>query len=272
MNFALSIIALTLVVALICFYPLLRSVKAKEDKKRDELNKALYFSRLQEIEQDNQQGLVENVEQLKQELQKTLLEDIPQQEIQAIDKNAKNYGKLWFVSGLLGLAIIAGISYFPLGSWKTEDMMEKTLAKLPYFLSVLQMKIRIQCQMQKCSNFSTALRLDLQKTPKDAKKWWLLGQVGMNLGNGKLAFDSYQQANKLEPDNLTYKLSYARMLMSSEDQTDKLKGNQLLRDVIRQDHSNPEALSLLAFSYFEGEDYKNGGRHLGDDVTFIGAR
>ena len=163
MNFALSIIALTLVVALICFYPLLRSVKAKEDKKRDELNKALYFSRLQEIEQDNQQGLVENVEQLKQEL---------------------------------------------------------------------------------------------QKTPKDAKKWWLLGQVGMNLGNGKLAFDSYQQANKLEPDNLTYKLSYARMLMSSEDQTDKLKGNQLLRDVIRQDHSNPEALSLLAFSYFEGEDYK----------------
>ena len=133
MNFALSIIALTLVVALICFYPLLRSVKAKEDKKRDELNKALYFSRLQEIEQDNQQGLVENVEQLKQELQKTLLEDIPQQEIQAIDKNAKNYGKLWFVSGLLGLAIIAGISYFPLGSWKTEDMMEKTLAKLPYF-------------------------------------------------------------------------------------------------------------------------------------------
>lgn len=42
------------------------------------------------------------------------------------------------------------------------------------------------------------------------------------------------------------------MLMSSEDQTDKLKGNQLLRDIIRQDHSNPEALSLLAFSYFEG--------------------
>ena len=52
----------------------------------------------------------------------------------------------------------------------------------------------------------------------------------MNLGNGKLAFDSYQQANKLEPDNLDYKLSYARMLMSSEDQTDKLRGNQLLRD------------------------------------------
>ncbi|MBS6187778.1 MAG: c-type cytochrome biogenesis protein CcmI [Haemophilus parainfluenzae] len=256
MNFALSIIALTLVVALICFYPLLRSVKAKEDTKRDELNKALYFSRLKEIEQDNQQGLVENVEQLKQELQKTLLEDIPQQETQAIDKNAKNYGKLWFVSGLLGLAIIAGVSYFPLGSWKTEDMMEKTLAKLPYFFERIADEDKNPMSDAEMQQFSTALRLDLQKTPKDAKKWWLLGQVGMNLGNGKLAFDSYQQANKLEPDNLTYKLSYARMLMSSEDQTDRLKGNQLLRDIIRQDHSNPEALSLLAFSYFEGEDYK----------------
>ena len=38
MNFALSIIVLTLVVALICFYPLLRSVKAKEDKKESVMN------------------------------------------------------------------------------------------------------------------------------------------------------------------------------------------------------------------------------------------
>jgi len=231
MNFALSIIVLTLVVALICFYPLLRSVKAKEDKKRDELNKALYFSRLKEIEQDNQQGLVENVEQLKQELQKTLLEDIPQQETQTIDNNAKNYGKLWFVSGLLGLSIIAAGAYFPLGSWKAEDMMEKTLAKLSYFFERIKEEDTNPMTDAEMQQFSTALRLDLQKTPKDAKKWWLLGQVGMNLGNGKLAFDSYQQANKLEPDNF-------------------------LREIIRQDHSNPEALSLLAFSYFEGEDYK----------------
>ena len=40
------------------------------------------------------------------------------------------------------------------------------------------------------------------------------------------------------------------MLMSSEDQTDKLKGNQLLREIIRQDHSNPEALSFTGFQLF----------------------
>ena len=62
------------------------------------------------------------------------MEDIPQQETQTIDKNAKNYGKLWFVSGLLGLAIIAGGAYFPLGSWKAEDMMEKDIGKITLFL------------------------------------------------------------------------------------------------------------------------------------------
>ena len=134
MNFALSIIVLTLVVALICFYPLLRSVKAKEDKKRDELNKALYFSRLKEIEQDNQQGLVENVEKLKQELQKTLLEDIPQQETQTIDNNAKNYGKLWFVSGLLGFGHYCSRSLFSFGILESRRYDGKNIGKITLLL------------------------------------------------------------------------------------------------------------------------------------------
>ena len=44
--------------------------------------------------------------------------------------------------------------------------------------------------------------------------------------------------------------------MFSEETRDKLKGNDLLREVIPENHSNIEALSLLAFSYFETEDYK----------------
>ena len=98
MNFALIFILTTLVVALICFYPLLCQFKAKYGQKRDDLNKALYFSRLEEIEQDNSQGLVENVEQLKQELQKTLLDDVPSKVQENVDYSDKSYGKIWFAS------------------------------------------------------------------------------------------------------------------------------------------------------------------------------
>ena len=133
MNFALIFILTTLVVALICFYPLLRQFKAKHGQKRDDLNKALYFSRLEEIEQDNSQGLVENVEQLKQELQKTLLDDVPSKVQENVDYSGKSYGKVWFASGVLALGIIAGSSYFMVGSWQAESMLEQTYAKLPYF-------------------------------------------------------------------------------------------------------------------------------------------
>ena len=256
MNFALIVILSTLVVALICFYPLLRQFKAKHWQKRDDLNKALYFSRLEEIEQDNSQGLVENVEQLKQELQKTLLDDVPSKVQENADSSGKSYGKVWFVSGGLALGIIAGSSYFMVGSWQAESMLEQTYAKLPYFFDRMKDEDKNPFSDAEMQQFSTALRIDLQKHPTDAKKWWMLGQIGMNLGDARLAFDSYQKANKLEPDNVQYKLGYARILMFSEDATDKLKGGNLLREVIRQDHTNVEALSLLAFRYFETEDYK----------------
>ena len=256
MNFALIFILTTLVVALICFYPLLRQFKAKHGQKRDDLNKALYFSRLEEIEQDNSQGLVENVEQLKQELQKTLLDDVPSKVQENVDYSGKSYGKVWFVSGVLALGIIAGSSYFMVGSWQAESMLEQTYAKLPYFFERMKDEDKNPFSDAEMQQFSTALRIDLQKNANDAKKWWMLGQIGMNLGDARLAFDSYQKANKLEPDNVQYKLGYARILMFSEDATDKLKGGDLLRQVIRQDHTNIEALSLLAFRYFETEDYK----------------
>lgn len=256
MNFALIFILTTLVVALICFYPLLRQFKAKHGQKRDDLNKALYFSRLEEIEQDNSQGLVENVEQLKQELQKTLLDDVPSKVQENVDYSGKSYGKIWFVSGVLALGIIAGSSYFMVGSWQAESMLEQTYAKLPYFFERMKDEDKNPFSDAEMQQFSTALRIDLQKNANDAKKWWMLGQIGMNLGDARLAFDSYQRANKLEPDNVQYKLGYARILMFSEDATDKLKGGNLLREVIRQDHTNVEALSLLAFRYFETEDYK----------------
>lgn len=255
MSFVLSLAAITLLVALICFYPLLGRIRTKNEQKRDELNKALYFSRLQEIEQDDAQGLVENVELLKQELQRTLLDDVPQQEENAI-QSEKSYGKIWFVSGLLAMGIIAGTSYFTIGSWQAESMLEQAYAKLPYFYDRMKEEETNPLSDSEMQQFSTALRIDLQKNPQDAKKWWLLGQIGMNLGDARLAFDSYQKANKLEPENLQYKLGYARVLMFSEDATDKLKGGDLLREVIREDHSNIEALSLLAFRYFETEDYK----------------
>ena len=256
MNLWLSIIILTLLVALICFYPLLTKTPTKQTPSRDNLNKALYFSRLEEIKQDESQGLLSDVKQAQQELQQVLLEDIPVQPARAAVQTSRD-GKIgFFISGFLALAIIGGLAYFSVGAWRAETMIERTYAKLPYFYERLkeeEVKPLSDAEMQQ---FSTALRVVLQKNPANPKGWWLLGQMAMNLDDPQLALNSYQQAYKLAPDNLEYKLAYARILMFSDDQTDKAKGSTLLCEVIRKDHTNTDALGLLAFSYFETEDYK----------------
>ena len=255
MSLWLSILTLTLMAALVCFFPLLKKNVQKPSVQRDTLNKAFYFERLKEIERDEKQGLLENAEQLKVELQQSLLEDIPQQAAEQINED-KNYGKLWFVSFLLALGIIAVPAYFSVGAWQTEIMLEKSVEKLPHFFERMQTEETNPLSESEMQQFATALRLDLQKDPNNAKNWWLLGQIGLNLDKPQMSLDSFARANKLDPKNNLYKLAYARILMFSEDTTDKLKGSNLLREVIREDHTNIDALSLLAFSYFETEDYK----------------
>lgn len=255
MTLWLSIFALTLIAALVCFFPLLKKSVQKPSVQRDTLNKAFYFERLKEIERDEKQGLLENTEQLKVELQQALLEDIPQHTSNKLEEG-KNYGKLWFISGVLALGIIAVSAYFLVGAWQTEIMLEKSVEKLPYFFERMKTEETNPLSESEMQQFATALRLDLQKDPTNAKNWWLLGQIGLNLDKPQMSLESFARANKLDPKNNLYKLAYARILMFSEDPTDKLKGNNLLREVIREDHTNIDALSLLAFSYFETEDYK----------------
>lgn len=255
MNFWLSIVLLTAITAWVCFYPLLRRRDIVDDTKRDELNKALYFDRLRELERDEQQGLLNNAEQLKTELQQALLQDIPEQAAVPA-KEQRAFGKIWFVSGLFTLTIISVAVYFKVGSWHAENMLEKTYEKLPHFYERLKEEESKPLSDTEMQQFATALRLQLQKNPEDAATWWLLGQVGMALDKAQLAHDSYAKASQLAPDNQEYKIAYARILMLSEDNSDKAKGQELLKEILRKDHTNMQALSLLAFRYFENEEYK----------------
>lgn len=257
MILGLIIALFTLIIALICFYPLLcQNFNAKQIQ-RNELNKVLYFQRVVEIEREHTQGLLDNLEQAKLDLQKSLLNDIPAVPMLTMDKSAvKNEGKLWFVSGLLSLFIIAGATYFSVGSWQFEQMLNNTYQKLSYFQQRAKEENDKPLSDQEMDQFAMALRQHLQKFPKDAHSWWQLGQIAMSNNKSQLAFDSYQKANDLAPDNIEYKLSYARILMFSEAQDDKAKGESLLKEVILQDHGNLDALGLLAFYYFELENYK----------------
>lgn len=251
----LSFLLLTLFIAVVAFFPLLRSRQSQSAVRQQDLNKAFYYDRLQELQQDNEQGLLDDPQQSEHELQQRLLNDIPQEQ-SAVGKQRVKNGKIWFASATLGLASIALLTYFAVGSWHSESMLEQAHGELPHLQQRLAEEQQKPLTTDELHRFIIALRADLQKNPENHQNWWLLGQIAMAAGNGQLALDSYKRATALQPENNEYKLSYARVLMFSQDENDKLRGELLLREVIKLDHNNVQALSLLAFSAFEKEDYK----------------
>jgi len=91
MTFWLITLAITLVICFIGFYPLLKSKQQLNGTQRSTLNKHFYFQRLKEVEQEANEGVIEDAEQTKQELQQSLLDDIPEEaeqqaSIQAVKK------------------------------------------------------------------------------------------------------------------------------------------------------------------------------------------
>lgn len=260
MIFKLSVLGLTLIITLICFYPLLKKYRIKDEhqkssNQRAEFNKAFYFDRLREIEQDVEKGVLDDSGQLKTELQHRLLEDIPENE--RTNENSRGVvNKLWFVVSFVTLLFFACLIYIPVGSWHAQASLEQNSQNLTALLARLRNNQDEPLTDQEMQQVIIGLRLELQKQPENADNWWLMGQLAMATNNGRLALDSYDNAYRLQPNNLKFALAYAKILMFSQDKTDNEKGRMLINQVLRQDHSNPEALSLFALDNYQRGGYK----------------
>lgn len=255
MNFWLAIIFITLIVCIVAFYPLVKKNKPINDTKRDSLNKAFYFDRLKEVENEANEGVIDDPEQTKLELQQNLLDDIPETKQQTTHTTLP-FGKAWLASLIVLVGGVSFAVYSSVGSWFSNSMLDTTHQKLDYFYERLKTEETNPLSNEEMNQFAMALRVDLQKNPADDQKWYMLGQIGMALDDGQLAHDAFSKAAQLKPENIDYKLSHAQLLLFSEAPEDKTQGEALLKEIIRQDHTNFNALSLLAFHSFEKEDFK----------------
>lgn len=268
MSFWSLIIAITLIIGSIAFYPLLKKNSHSKSTKRDSLNKAFYFDRLQEVEKEAAEGVIDDPEQTKQELQQSLLDDIPETAKQTATIQ-NQFGKVWFFALILLVGAVSAGSYLSVGSWFKGAALDANHQKLEYFFERIKQEETDPLSDQEMNQFAMALRSELQKNPNDHANWFMLGQLGMALENGQLALDSFTKAVNLQPENMRYNLSYAQVLMFSADPKDKEQGMEVLKKILRTDHTNLDALSMIAFYYFEQEDYKMAAMTWGMMLKFV---
>lgn len=256
MTFWLILGAITLLICGVAFFPLLKKTTSHNDTQRDSLNKAFYFERLQEVEREAREGKIDDPEQTKRELQQSLLDDIPA-ETAAAAKPQKTLHKGWLAALVLLVGSVSAAVYWQVGAWRDDPILSASGNRpISYFYERLKNEEQKPLDEIEMGEFALALQNELRNNPQDAESLFMLGQIGMALQNWDMALESYAKASDLQPSNLLYKQKYAEILMMSQDPKDKDKGEALIKEIIRLDHTNLGALRLLAFHLFEKEDYK----------------
>ena len=137
---------------------------------------------------------------------------------------------------------MAGVSYYQTGNYQQVKIWQQATAQAPALLDRALDPKADPLNEEEMSRLALGMRTQLQKNPGDIEGWIMLGRVGMALGNASIATDAYA-------------LGYAEALTRSSDPNDNRLGGELLRQLVRTDHSNIRVLSMYAFNAFEQQRF-----------------
>lgn len=97
------------------------------------------------------------------------------------------------------------------------------------------------------------LKAAVEKTPTDARGWYLLGRVYLVTGQSTAAVHAFSQAQQLNPNNPTYLYAYAQGLFLEGKQL--AEAQTLLAQVLTLSPGNIDALNLQGLVAYAQEDY-----------------
>lgn len=169
----------------------------------------------------------------------------------AVPADGKRAGSGAYVPGIVIALIVAAISYYQTGSYGQVKIWRQATALTPVLLErALDPKAQ-PLNEEEMARLALGLRTRLQNDAGNAEGWLMLGRIGMVLGNAGTATGAYANAYRLDPKNSDAALGYAEALTRSSDPEDNRRGGELLRRLVRSDHTDIRVLSLYAFNAFE---------------------
>ncbi|MDG0795820.1 c-type cytochrome biogenesis protein CcmI [Pectobacterium punjabense] len=218
---------------------------------RDTINQALYRDRLRELNGD----VVNEREraQLVEELQHTLLQDIP-----GGAKAEQRPLSRWVLlpGGLLLVTVSLGVF------WKTSAVnrvqeLQQVVALTPDLMTRALDADAEPLTIEEVARLGLGLRSQLEAQPDNAQDWWMLGRIAGLLSNYDMSVQAFARAFQLDPKNTDLALDYADLLSRSTDPRDSQRGGEMLRELMNSGSTNVRVLSLLAFNAYEAQRYQD---------------
>ncbi|MEN4634751.1 c-type cytochrome biogenesis protein CcmI [Pantoea agglomerans] len=218
---------------------------------RDRLNQRFYHQRIDELAQDEDQGVVTERPLMERELQQTLLADIPPTQTMKSHSSSR-----WIL--LPGLIVLIGVSlgtYLKTGGLAQLTGWKQVQQAYPELRARLMDPGAKPLSMEELARLQLGLRTALQTEPDNLADWTMLGRLGMVLNNADIASQAFEHALQLAPNDLALKQDYAEVLTRSPDPQDNRQASLLLQALLKADPQNLRTLSLLAFNAYGQQQY-----------------
>ncbi|MFE8709909.1 c-type cytochrome biogenesis protein CcmI [Aeromonas allosaccharophila] len=245
--FWIVIAGLLVLVSLALVVPLWRG-EGKQSISRSALNKQLYRQRLLEIGEERDQGVLAEESDSLVELQRSLLDDIPD-----VEQTARSGKSLIWIPGVLVLVVVSLGLYYKLGSWQEVSRWQDASSRLGELSNRILVERDAQVTEQDLLDFTLALRTRLKDEPNDYRGWLLLGRLALDGNDPEMASEALERAYTLVPQKSLVAVPYAQALMMTGDEA---QADALLQAAIAQDPDNIEARSVYAFMALQKEDFQ----------------
>ncbi|MCA6969626.1 c-type cytochrome biogenesis protein CcmI [Pectobacterium carotovorum] len=242
----------TIVLSLIALSALLLAPwSSRGEYDRDAINQALYRDRLRELTVDvaNEQERAQLVE----ELQHTLLQDIP-----GGAKAQQRPLNSWVLLPGVLLLVIVSLGVF----WKTSAVnrvqeLQQVVALTPDLMKRALDPDAEPLTIEDVARLGLGLRSQLETQPDNPQDWWMLGRIAGLLNNYDMSVQAFAKAFQLDPKNTDLALDYADLLSRSTDPRYSQRGGDMLRELMNSGSTNVRVLSLLAFNAYEAQRYQD---------------
>ena len=245
--FWIVIAALLVLSSLALILPLWRG-EGRQSISRSALNKQLYRQRLLEIGEEREQGILAEESESLVELQRSLLDDIPD-----VEQSARGGKSLTWIPGVLVLVVVSLGLYYKLGAWQEVSRWQDASSRLGELSNRILVERDSNVTEQDLLDFTLGLRTRLKEEPNDYRGWLLLGRLTLDGNDPEMAREALERAYSLAPQKAMVAVPYAQALMMTGEEA---RADQLLQAAIAQDPANIEARSVHAFMALQKEDFQ----------------
>ncbi|QTG92778.1 c-type cytochrome biogenesis protein CcmI [Vibrio fluvialis] len=266
-------ISTLILVAIACVFiaiPLIQKKANNDTVLRDELNKAFYKDRLNELQEETAEGLVDNQQDLIADLKQSLLDDIPADKQAAQQSQVSTLAVL--VPSVLLVVLLSYAMYAKFGNYDKVEHWQQVSADLPQLTRKLMAPQGqgVELTDQEMEDLTLSLRTRLYYQPEDSTGWLLLGRIAMANRDMQTAIGAMKHAYALKPQDGDIQLGYAQALMLSDDEMDQTQARSILQRLAKRDYVDLRVYSLLAFDAFERADYPSAIQYWGLMQKMIG--